>query len=141
MTSEDVIKVAGQLLIVFATVVCISCFFLCVLVEVLSKPPGPEAKKSHDECKALLEDLPKGAPKTGELWRCLNGAQYYVETVALGAHSLKPIVIYCDCLDLDLVWARDLDDWMSSIETAEGPVPRFTRDTRGTGDDPGTPTE
>lgn len=69
--------------------------------------------------------------KSGQLWHHYkNGLLYRILATALDEKTLVPLVVYEAChrdpMGRNVAWVRSLVDFISTVETPEGSVDRFS---------------
>lgn len=61
------------------------------------------------------------ANMVGHKFHHFKGCDYVVDNVVLDAHTLKLKIIYHNLHDAELVWSRDLDDFLSPVDRNKYP--------------------
>lgn len=69
--------------------------------------------------------------KSGQLWQHYkNGLLYRITATALDEKTLVPLVVYEACyqdpMGRNVTWVRSLVDFISTVETPEGLLDRFS---------------
>jgi hypothetical protein len=62
----------------------------------------------------------------GSTYKHYKGNLYEVKDVVLYEKTIRPLVVYQDTINHDLVWARDFDEFCSAVRLNGKDIPRFS---------------
>ena len=62
----------------------------------------------------------------GSMYKHYKGDRYEVKNIVLHEKTVKPLVVYQDTKNHNLIWARDFDDFCSTVRVDGKDVPRFS---------------
>lgn len=61
----------------------------------------------------------------GSTYQHYKGSLYQIKDIVLYEKTVKPLIIYQDKSNLDLIWARDFDDFFCNVTIDNHEIPRF----------------